>query len=141
MQHLNVLPDWDMFQTDHAWSRFHGAARCLSGGPIYITDIPGRHDISLIHEMTAKTIEGRSVILRPDGIGRSSEIYVAHAEPRLLRVETSHQGAFMLGLFNVGSSGPLREIVTVAQFPGLADGSAYVLRHYSSGALSGPWSK
>lgn len=29
-QHLNVLPDWDMFQTDHPWAGFHAAARCLS---------------------------------------------------------------------------------------------------------------
>lgn len=140
MEHLNVLPDWDMFQTDHFYSNFHGAARCLSGGPIYITDIPGRHDVSLIRQMTAETTDGRSIILRPERIGRSSEIYIAHAEARLLRIDTSHQGASVLGLFNVGSS-PLREIVNAAQFPGLADGKSHVLRHYSSGAISRPWSK
>ncbi|KAI7197876.1 glycoside hydrolase [Hortaea werneckii] len=26
-QHLNVLPDWDMFQTSHPWAGFHAAAR------------------------------------------------------------------------------------------------------------------
>lgn len=36
-QHLNVLPDWDMFQTDHKWAGFHASARAISGGPIYVT--------------------------------------------------------------------------------------------------------
>lgn len=139
MAHLNVLPDWDMFQTDHPWSSFHGAARCLSGGPVYITDIPGKHDVSLIQKLTAKTIDGRSVILRPEKIGRTSEIYVAHAEARLLRVETNHNTASILGLFNVGSR-LLREMVNIAQMPGLVDGESYVIRQYSSSAISGPWS-
>src|SRR5271163_4632165 len=47
VQHLNVLPDWDMFQTSHPYSGFHAAARCISGGPIYITDSPGQHNVSL----------------------------------------------------------------------------------------------
>lgn len=140
MEHLNVLPDWDMFQTDHLWSSFHGAARCLSGGPVYITDIPGKHDVSLIQQMTATTTDGRSIILRPEQIGRTSEIYVAHAEARLLRVETNHQTASILGLFNVGST-LLREMINIAQMPGLVDGKSYVMRQYSSAAISGPWSK
>lgn len=140
MEHLNVLPDWDMFQTDHLWSTFHGAARCLSGGPIYITDIPGKHDVSLIHQITATTIDGRSIILRPDTIGRTSEIYVAHAEARLLRVETNHQTASIIGLFNVGLTS-LREMVNIALMPGVVDGESYVIRPCSSGAISGPYSK
>lgn len=135
-----MLPDWDMFQTDHAYSSFHAAARCLSGGPIYITDIPGRHDVPLIHQMTAKNLKGRSIILRPEKLGRSSEIYVGHAEARLLRVETTHQGASILGLFNVGSS-TSREIISLAEFPDLVDGTRYITRHYTSGTYSGPWSK
>ena len=30
VQHLNVLPDWDMFQTSHPYSGFHAASRCVS---------------------------------------------------------------------------------------------------------------
>jgi hypothetical protein len=40
-QHLNLLPDWDMFQTAGPFPDMHAAARCLSGGPIYVTDVPG----------------------------------------------------------------------------------------------------
>lgn len=162
-----MLPDWDMFQTDHAYSRFHAAARCLSGGPIYTTDVPGRHDVSLLQQMTAHTPpHGRALVLRPDRVGRSSDIYVAHAEARLLRIETTttslpitQQGggpansASMLGLFNMGAS-TTREMVRLAEFPirhlldrlaGSVDGTTtgttrHLVRHYTSGAYSGPWS-
>jgi len=68
VQHLNVLPDWDMFQTSHPYSGFHAAARCVSGGPIYITDYPGEHDVKLIHEMTARSPRGETIILRPSNV-------------------------------------------------------------------------
>lgn len=128
-----------MFQTDHIYSSFHAAARCLSAGPIYITDIPGRHDVSLIQQMTAKSLQGRSIILRPEKMGRTSDVYVTHSEARLLRIETTHQGASVLGLFNMGSSS-LREMISLSEFPGRADGTRYVVRYYSSGTYSGPWS-
>jgi Raffinose synthase or seed imbibition protein Sip1 len=67
VQHLNVLPDWDMFQTSHPYSSFHAAARCVSGGPIYITDTPGEHDLNLIAQITAENVRGQTVILRPRG--------------------------------------------------------------------------
>ncbi|KAH9826905.1 glycoside hydrolase family 36 protein, partial [Teratosphaeria destructans] len=60
-QHLHVLPDWDMFQTSHPWASFHAAARAVSGGPIYFTDEPGKHDIQLLGQMTAQTPRGRTV--------------------------------------------------------------------------------
>jgi hypothetical protein len=87
-QHLNVLPDWDMFQTAHPWAGFHAAARCLSGGPIYITDPPGEHNIDLIRQMTAKTPRGNTVILRTSRSGKTSQAYVGYDEPKLLKIET-----------------------------------------------------
>lgn len=51
-----ALPDWDMFQSHHARAWWHAAARAVSGGPVYVTDDPGRHDADLL----------RSLIL-PDG--------------------------------------------------------------------------
>ena len=40
---LRIVPDWDMFTTtlsDERLVRMHVVARCLSGGPIYISDNP-----------------------------------------------------------------------------------------------------
>jgi hypothetical protein len=89
-QHLNLLPDWDMFQTVHEYSGFHAAARCVSGGPIYITDVPGHFDIDLINQMTGSTPRGKTVIFRTSVVGKSLSVYNDYNDDSLLLVGTYH---------------------------------------------------
>jgi hypothetical protein len=89
-QHLNLIPDWDMFQTVHDYSGFHAAARCVSGGPIYITDVPGQHDLDLINQMTGPTPRGKTVIFRPSVVGKSLDQYNGYDDDNLLLVGTYH---------------------------------------------------
>ncbi|GAB7357154.1 hypothetical protein MBLNU459_g8147t1 [Dothideomycetes sp. NU459] len=139
-QHLNVLPDWDMFQTSHPWAGFHAAARCVSGGPIYFTDYPGKHDIELIHQMTARTPRGKTVILRPHTVGKSLNPYVGYEEQVLLKVGTyvgyAKTGTSIVGIFNCVQR-PLTEFVRLDEFPGTEEGS-YVIRSFHSGRVSKP---
>lgn len=97
-QHLNVLPDWDMFQTVHDYSGFHAAARCVSGGPIYITDVPNQHNLDLIREMTGTTPRGKTVIFRPSVVGKSLDVYNDYDDDALLLVGTYH-GKFHSDLY------------------------------------------
>ncbi|MEA1997550.1 MAG: Sip1-related alpha-galactosidase, partial [Gemmatimonadota bacterium] len=46
-----VQPDWDMFQSSHKWGAFHGSARAVSGGPVYISDKPGKHNFALLNKV------------------------------------------------------------------------------------------
>ena len=136
--HLNILPDWDMFQTSHPYSGFHAAGRCVSGGPIYITDEPGQHNISLINEMTASTIKGKTIILRPPTIGKTVEIYTAYEEERLLKVGTftgGKGGTGILALFNI-SERVLSELVNINAFPGIESNEEYIVRAHSTGEIS-----
>jgi len=139
-QHLNVLPDWDMFQTSHSWASFHAAARCVSGGPIYFTDEPGKHDIRLIRQMTAQTPRGKTVILRPHRVGRAMDPYNAYDSSALLKVGTyvgaAHTGTGILGVFNVAGQ-YLSEFVPLSSFPGTEEGS-YVVSSFCSGEVSAP---
>lgn len=89
-QHLNVVPDWDMFQTVHDYSGFHAAARCVSGGPIYITDAPGEHNLDLIGQMTGITPRGKTVIFRPSCLGKSLDQYNEYNDDTLLFVGAYH---------------------------------------------------
>lgn len=136
--HLNILPDWDMFQTIHSYSGFHAAGRCVSGGPIYITDEPGEHNIELLNEMTARTIKDATIILRPPVIGKTVEVYTAYEEERLLKVGTftgGKGGTSILALFNV-SERVLSELVNINAFPGIESGEEYVVRAHSTGEIS-----
>ena len=85
-RHLNVVPDWDMIQTVGPFAGFHAAARCLSGGPVYITDVPGEHDLDLIGEMTATTARGGTVVLRPSVPAKAIDPYVSYSDGVLLKV-------------------------------------------------------
>lgn len=140
--HLNTLPDWDMFQTYHDYSGYHAAGRCVSGGPVYITDEPGKHDLNLIHQMTAQDIQGKTVILRPSVPGKSVDIYSAYEEEKLLKVGTfsgGKGGTSILALFNV-SKRAISELVNLSSFPGIEQQEQYVVRAHTTGEVSGAMS-
>ncbi|CAI7663254.1 unnamed protein product [Penicillium glandicola] len=140
-RYLNVLPDWDMFQTSHPYASFHAAARCVSGGPIYITDEPGKHDLNILDQMTAPTVKGITVILRPSVIGRTIDIYHDYNEGHVLRVGCytgwAKTGSGILGLFNIQSAGA-SSIVSLMDFPGIHEDSEgqYIVRGHRSGRIS-----
>ncbi|KKY25157.1 putative raffinose synthase protein [Phaeomoniella chlamydospora] len=141
VQHLNVLPDWDMFQTSHEYASFHAAARCLSGGPIYITDYPGQHDIDLIKQITARNPRGQTVILRPSTIGKTLDIYNDYSERHILRIG-SYNGRFksgvgFVGLFNIDYK-ETSCLVPIKDFPGVVSGQKYIIRSYVEGRISSP---
>lgn len=137
-QHLNLLPDWDMFQTNHIWSGFHAAARCVSGGPIYFTDEPGKHDLGLIDQMTARAATNR-IILRPD-VGKTTQVYAGHLEPVLCKLGTYWRpdgiaGSAILGVFNV-SQHALSELISLRAFPKIQPDQACVIRAHTTGEIS-----
>ncbi|KAL4890989.1 hypothetical protein BDV59DRAFT_76243 [Aspergillus ambiguus] len=142
-RYLNVLPDWDMFQTSHLYASFHAAARCVSGGPIYITDEPGKHNIALVESITAPTTNGRTVVLRPGLVGRTIDTYHNYNEGHILRVGTycgwARTGSGILGLFNI-SSFSSSSIVSLLDFPGVHEDydGQYLVRAHTSGKLSEP---
>ncbi|KAJ1276925.1 hypothetical protein BS78_05G254000, partial [Paspalum vaginatum] len=46
-----IHPDWDMFQSDHACAAFHAASRAICGGPVYVSDSLGSHDLALLRRL------------------------------------------------------------------------------------------
>ncbi|KAG6082605.1 hypothetical protein E4U16_005843 [Claviceps sp. LM84 group G4] len=141
MRYLDVVPDWDMFQSTHDHSEFHAAARCVSGGPIYITDVPGEHDLALVEQMTALTPFGRTIILRPSYLGSFIHHYEKLGDGLLLKIGSYHgasrAGTGILGVFNV-STRRLNELLPLACFPGILSSIDYVVRAHTTGKVSDP---
>ncbi|MBA0709039.1 hypothetical protein Golax_024111 [Gossypium laxum] len=46
-----MQPDWDMFHSLHPAAEYHASARAISGGPIYVSDAPGRHNFELLKKL------------------------------------------------------------------------------------------
>ena len=57
-----VYADYDMFQSHHPDAEYHAVCRALSGGPVYITDIPGKQNFDVLRKLV--TSDGK--ILRSD---------------------------------------------------------------------------
>lgn len=140
-QHLNILPDWDMFQTVHAYSGVHAAARCLSGGPIYITDAPGDFNQVIIEQITGRTPRGDTVIFRPSVVGKSLDHYVDYHDDVILKIGSYHgragSGSSFLGVFNI-SQRPLRELIPLSRLPGVDSSMTYVVRSHRTGIVTSP---
>jgi len=45
------LPDWDMFHSQHASAELHAAARAIGGCPVYVSDVPGKHNVQLLQKL------------------------------------------------------------------------------------------
>lgn len=144
--HLNTLPDWDMFQTAHPWAGFHAAARCVSGGPLYVTDPPGAHDLGLLRQVTGVSPRGRkTVVFRPSVGARALDPYVGYEERgAVLKAGAYHgraaEGTGIMGVFNVGGEGVV-EVVPLGRFPGVVEdggGRRYVVRAHGTGRVTPP---
>lgn len=100
-----ALPDWDMFHSGHPAGWFHGAARAISGGPVYISDVPGRHDAALIRALTLS--DGR--VARPPAPARVADSRILvdclNAD-RLLLVRNRCAAGFLLGAFHCRQQAP-----------------------------------
>ncbi|KAG0636371.1 glycoside hydrolase superfamily [Tuber brumale] len=136
---LNCLPDWDMFQSAlPTYAGFHAAARCISGGPIYITDTPGHHNVSLIKQIGAYSPQGYTVALRPSCIALPTDPFVAYNSNRLLKVGNfsgGRGGSSTLAVFNVSES-QNSELLSVDDFLGILHEHNYVIRAHTSGGVT-----
>ncbi|KAK3039995.1 hypothetical protein RJ639_027185 [Escallonia herrerae] len=46
-----MQPDWDMFHSLHPAAEFHASAWAISGGPVYVSDVPGKHNFDLLKKL------------------------------------------------------------------------------------------
>ncbi|PSR84531.1 Galactinol--sucrose galactosyltransferase [Actinidia chinensis var. chinensis] len=46
-----MQPDWDMFHSLHPAAEYHASARAISGGPVYVSDAPGKHNFDLLKKL------------------------------------------------------------------------------------------
>ncbi|MFA6960919.1 MAG: Sip1-related alpha-galactosidase [Opitutaceae bacterium] len=129
-----MLPDWDMFQSAHERGGYHAAARAISGGPVYVSDMVGKHDFALLR----KLVLGDGTILRADLPARPSpeSLFVDPTrEAVALKIFNFNGDCGVLGLFDARSIlvGEKHDVLSCAvscvDLPGLPEVDHVVWTH------------
>ena len=133
-----VMPDWDMFQTGHYTGAFHGAARAISGGPIYISDEVGKENIETIHAMATS----RGELLRSVNHGqvcRDNLFTDIKKEKKAIKIFTDNVCNSIVGTFNCSYDNENPVIVTsdvkAADVEGIK-GNSFAVYSFKTGKLA-----
>ncbi|KAI3982129.1 hypothetical protein MKX01_019035 [Papaver californicum] len=84
-----MQPDWDMFHSFHPAAEYHASARAISGGPVYVSDAPGKHNF----EVLKKIVLPDGSILRAKLPGRPTK--------DCLFVDPTRDGISLLKIWNI----------------------------------------
>ena len=127
--------DWDMFQSGHEMGAFHAAGRAVSGGPVYVSDKPGQHNV----EVLKKLVCSDGSILRALDPGQPTLDCLFHNtsdEDVLLKVFNRNKFGWVIGVFNCRhrpdlENASLRGTYAVLDIPDIAPGRYVIYEHLS----------
>ncbi|KAL7189781.1 hypothetical protein ACSBR1_039421 [Camellia fascicularis] len=95
-----MLPDWDMFHSLHPAAEYHASARAISGGPVYVSDAPGKHNFDLLKKLVLPD----GSILRAQLPGRPTKDCLFSDPARdgvsLLKIWSMNKYTGVLGVYN-----------------------------------------
>ncbi|GMH04552.1 hypothetical protein Nepgr_006392 [Nepenthes gracilis] len=95
-----MQPDWDMFHSLHQAGEYHGSARAISGGPLYVSDAPGKHNFDLLK----KVVLPDGSVLRARLPGRPTKDCLFNDPSRdgvsLLKIWNMNKYTGVLGVYN-----------------------------------------
>ncbi len=96
-----VWPDFDMFQSHHPFAEYHAVARAISGGPVYLTDTPGKQNFRILH----KLIDSRGNLLRADvPLLPAEDCLFQVQEPRPFKAFSFSGASGLLGVWNAADA-------------------------------------
>jgi raffinose synthase len=127
-----------MFQTGHHTGAFHGAARAVSGGPIYISDEVGKENIETIHAMASS----RGELFRSSNHGqvcRDNLFTDIKKEKKAIKIFTDNVCNSIVGTFNCSFNDENPIIVTsdvkAADVEGI-EGNSFAVYNFKTGKLA-----
>ncbi|MBC8079608.1 MAG: alpha-galactosidase [Gorillibacterium sp.] len=128
--------DYDMWWTQHRDALRHSVLRAVSGGPVYISDAPGKTDPDVLWPLINST--GR--IFRCDRPGMPTPDMLLNNpldEPYLMKIWNSKQENGVIAAFHVSSvDTPLAGEIRISDVPLLKEEEYAVYEHFSQ---SGKW--
>jgi hypothetical protein len=126
-----VWPDFDMFQSHHPDANFHAIARAVSGGPVYLTDVPGKQNISSIEPLVLN--DGK--VIRADIPARpTKDCLFQTQDPLPFKAFSLAKGAGLLGIWNVADKDHVTGSFAPSDVYGLK-GDKFLVYEYFSGKV------
>ncbi|KAG2235893.1 hypothetical protein INT48_008196 [Thamnidium elegans] len=138
-----LVGDWDMFQSRHLFAEYHATSRAISGGPIYITDIPNEHNIKLIYKLVGQTRHcGYNVLLSKQSPHATFDTVFGNPMEKecvigLYNLHREKDNELVYGVCGFWNPGPHDLLGVVARSKGLsmAQAIAYVVSGQEKGKL------
>ncbi len=123
-----VFPDFDMFQTYRPNAEYHAIARAISGGPVYITDEPGKQNVEILKKLTLKNGQ----ILRADQPSRPTlDCIFQIQEHKPFKAFSTVGKTGLLGAWNVANADEVTGPFSPADVVGLEGEQFAVFEHFS----------
>ncbi|KAF5742008.1 galactinol--sucrose galactosyltransferase 6 isoform X1 [Tripterygium wilfordii] len=95
-----MQPDWDMFHSLHPAGEYHASARAISGGPVYVSDAPGKHNFELLKKLVLP--DGSILRARLPGRPTKDCLFTDPARDgvSLLKIWNMNKYSGVLGVYN-----------------------------------------
>jgi hypothetical protein len=126
-----VIPDYDMFESNHPNAVMHALARTLNNGPIYLTDKPGQQNFDLLKRIVFA--DGKSIRAHTSLLPTEDCLFQVQ-EAQLFKTYTRVGSTGLLGLFNAADAEEVKGIFRPGDVVGL-QGEQFALYDYFSGRV------
>jgi raffinose synthase len=123
-----VFPDFDMFQTYRPNAEYHAIARAIAGGPVYITDEPGKQNVEILKKLALNS----GVILRTDQPSRPTlDCIFQITEHKPFKAFSMVGKTALLGAWNLANADQVSGFFSPADVVGLKGEQFAVFEHFS----------
>lgn len=127
-----VWPDFDMFESYNTNAVFHAVARAISGGPIYLTDTPGKQNFETLWPL----IDADGRILRADQPAFLTEDCLFQVQDKKPLKAFSFAGdAGLLAVFNAADADTVSGQISPLDVDGI-EGESFAVYEFFSGELN-----
>jgi raffinose synthase len=123
-----VWPDYDMFESHNPNAAFHAIARAISGGPVYVTDIPGKQNFDVLHPL----VYADGKIIRADVPARLTIDCLFQVQDFApLKAFSFANGAGLLGIWNAADTSVVEGTFKVSDIQGIEGDTFAIYEHFS----------
>lgn len=124
-----AFTDYDMFESDNTYAAFHAAARAISGGPVYVTDLPGKQNFDILWPLIDKN--GRIIRADKPGILTRDCLFQLQDE-KPLKAFSFARNSGLLAVFNASDADQVQGTFSPEEIYGL-EGKTFVAYEFYSG--------